>query len=122
MVTFGRRAMPDGFVAPPKKDFDDLAGLMDKQSGHFQELDQWAGKECSEASDLDGLLVLPVSQLAPKIASFFTGKLDQCQAGMTSVAGKARETDKDYASTEHANASSFAGIFGQPLPGFPDIS
>jgi hypothetical protein len=114
--------MPDGFTAPPKKDFDDFAGLMDKQSGHFGELDTWAGKECAEASDLDGVLVLPVALVAPKIAALFTGKLSQCQAGMTSVAGKARETGKDYASTDHANAASFAGIYGQPLPGFPDIS
>lgn len=114
--------MPDGFVAPPKQDFDSFAGLTDKQSGHFKQLDSWAGKECLEASDLDGLLVLPVSQLAPKIASFFTGKLGQCQAGMTDVAGKARETGRDYASTDHASASMFAGIFGQPLPGVPDIS
>src|SRR6266487_7053920 len=101
----GGTGMPEGFVAPPTSDFNAFAGLMDKQAGHFKDLDSWAGKECSEASDLDGLLVLPVSQLAPHIASLFTGKLGQCQGGMTSVAGKARESGKIYAGNEHATAS-----------------
>jgi uncharacterized protein YukE len=113
--------MGNGFTAPPKKDFDSFAGLMGQQAGHFGQLDQWAGKECSEAGDLDGLLVLPVRELAPKIASFFTQKLGRCQAGMTDVAGKARQTGQGYASTENANSSSFANLYGQPLPGFPDI-
>jgi uncharacterized protein YukE len=113
--------MSNGFTAPPKADFDSYAGLMDAQAGHLGDLSKWAGKECSEAHDLDGLLVLPVMELAPKIASFFTQKLGQCQGGMTSVAGKARQTGQDYASTENANAHSFAGVFGQPVPGFPDI-
>jgi hypothetical protein len=113
--------MTDKLKVPPKGDFDSYAGLMDKQSGHFKELDNWVSAHCHDASDLDGLLVLPIQQLAPKIASAFSGKLQQCATGMTGVAGKARETGTDYTTHEHITAQSFAGIYGTPLPGFPDI-
>ncbi|WP_225846507.1 WXG100 family type VII secretion target [Streptomyces sp. HPF1205] len=106
---------------PPQGDFKSYAGLMDKQAGHFKELDNWVTAHCHDASDLDGLLVLPIQELAPKIASAFSGKLSQCATGMSGVAGKARETATDYADNEHATAHSFAGIYGTALPGFPDI-
>ncbi|MBM9503954.1 hypothetical protein [Actinacidiphila acididurans] len=113
--------MTDKLKVPPKGDFDSYAGLMDKQSGHFKELDNWVSAHCHDASDLNGLLVLPIQELAPKIADAFSGKLSQCSAGMTGVAGKARETGTDYSTHEHITAQSFAGIYGKPLPGFPDI-
>lgn len=106
---------------PPQGDFKSYAGLMDKQAGHFKELDNWVSAHCHDASDLDGLLVLPIQELAPKIASAFSGKLTQCSSGMSGIAGKARETATDYANNEHATAQSFAGVYGKPLPAFPDI-
>jgi uncharacterized protein YukE len=111
----------DGFVAPPKSDFDTFAGLMKAQAGHFGQLEAWAGNECSHASDLDGLLVLPVSYFAPKIASFFSQKLGQCQAGMTDVAGRAQTTGQNYASNEQNLVSSVQKIYPSAYPGFPDI-
>lgn len=111
----------DGFVAPPKSDFDTFAGLMKAQAGHFGRLEGWAGSECSHASDLDGLLVLPVSYLAPKIASFFSQKLGQCQAGMTDVAGRAQRTGQAYASNEQALVKSIQQIYPNAIPGFPVI-
>jgi uncharacterized protein YukE len=113
--------MTDKLKVPPKGDFDGYAGLMDKQSGHFKELDNWVSAHCHDASDLDGLLVLPIKELAPQIASAFSAKLSQCATGMSGVAGKARETGTDYTTHEQITAQSFAGIYGTPLPAFPDI-
>lgn len=110
-----------GFVAPPQSDFESFSGLMKTQSGYFGQLKGWAGNECSHASDLDGLLVLPVSYLAPKIASFFTQKLGQCQAGMTDVAGRAATTGQNYASNEQSLVNSVQQIYPNAYPGFPDI-
>lgn len=114
--------MNPGFTAPPSKDFTSFAGLMDDESGHFGELSKWSGKECADADGLDGLLVVPVQEITPHIAKPFTDILNHCKSGMTGMSGKVKETRDDYAKTDHANASSFAGIYGQPLPGFPDIS
>lgn len=111
----------DGFIAPPKSEFDSFAGLMKEQTGHFGQLERWAGNECSHASDLDGLLVLPVSYLAPKIASFFSQKLGQCQAGMTDVAGRATTTGQDYASNEQSLVNTIQTIYPKAYPWFPDI-
>lgn len=113
--------MGTGFSAPPQKDFNSCAALLSTQSGYFGKLDQWAGKQCSQASDLNGLLLLPVMELAPKIGSFFTGKLGQCQSGMAGVSSKTKQMGQNYASNEHTTASSFAGFYGQPLPAFPDL-
>ena len=117
--------MSGGFTVPPKADFDAFAALLDQQSDHFRQLTQWAGKECTDAHDLNGLLVLPVMELAPRIAAFFTQKLTVCQAGMTGVAGKARSTSQAYLDAERTNGSNFADIhtqaFGQALRGFPDL-
>jgi uncharacterized protein YukE len=113
--------MTDRLKVPPGKDFTSYAGLMDKQASHFKALNSWVGAHCHDASDLDGLLVLPVQQLAPTIAAAFSGKLTQCGSGMTGIAGKARETSGDYAGNEHATIHSFAGIYGKPLPAFPDL-
>lgn len=111
----------NGFVAPPKSEFDAFSGLMKAQAGHFGQLERWAGNECSHASDLDGILVLPVSYLAPKIAAFFSQKLGQCQAGMTDVAGRAATTGQNYASNEQSLISSVQTIYPNAYPGFPDI-
>lgn len=113
--------MSDTLKVPPKKDFDSFASLMDDESDHFGELKDWVGKHCHDARDLTGLLVWPIAEFAPHIADLFTGKLSHCQHGMTSVAGKARETAKDYADNEHATIHSFSGIFGTPLSHFPDF-
>lgn len=113
--------MSGGFNAPPQQDFNSCAGLLSKQSADFGQLDQWAGKECSQAQDLNGLLLLPIMELAPKIGSFFSGKLGQCQSGMATVSSKTKEIGQNYASNEHNTSSTFAGFYGQPLPGFPDL-
>ena len=113
--------MGTGFTAPPQKDFNSCAALLSTQSGYFGQLDQWAGKECSQAQDLNGLLVLPIMELAPKIGGYFAGKLAQCQSGMASVSGKTKQIGQNYASNEHATSSTFAGFYGQPLPAFPDL-
>lgn len=113
--------MGGGFVAPPKRDFDAYASLMTAQAGHFGDLGNWSGKQCSDADGLDAPLVLPIALLAPKIGSFFTSKLIQCQAGMSGVAGKAARTGVLYSTAESSNVASIAKIYGNPLPGFPDI-
>lgn len=113
--------MGSGFVAPPKSEFDAYAGLMTSQASHFGELDAWSSKQCSDTNGLDALLVLPIRYLAPEVASFFTSKLGQCEAGMTGVAGKARQTGAAYSSTEAANVAMINKIYGTPLPGFPDL-
>jgi uncharacterized protein YukE len=114
--------MADSFKTPPQGDFASFASLMDKQAGHFGDLAGWARKECGEASDLTGDLVLAVAILAPKLAEAIAGKLDQCNAGMSGVAGKARRTAQAYLSTDSGNADMIARLYGQPLPDFPDIS
>jgi len=113
--------MTHGFTAPPKQDFDTYAGLMDQLSGHFVDLRDWTTGECSDASDLNGLYVFAITELAPRIAALFAEKLAVCQNGMADVGDKARLTGTAYAGAEHANTSNLAKIYGQPLPGFPDI-
>jgi uncharacterized protein YukE len=116
-----RTGLVDGFTAPPKKDFYTYAGLMDKQASHFSQLDKWAGNECSNAGDLDGLLVFPISVIAPRVGSFFAEKLGQCQRGMNDVASRARRTGDAYSSTEQAIVNSINKIYPTPIPGFPDL-
>jgi len=113
--------MTSGFKAPPRADFDTYAGLMEAQAAHFTNLFGWAGQECSEAEDLNGLLLLPLVQSVPKVAAMFTEKLAVCERGMIGVGSKARATAAAYAAAEHANKTNIAKIYGQPLPGFPDI-
>lgn len=114
-----------GFTAPPKADFDSYAALMTKEAGHFKDCVQWAGKECAEASDLNGLLVFPLAILMPKIAQAFTAKLSQCQSGMAGVADRSRRTGAAYDQTERTNAANLSSIgnklFGDPIQGFPDL-
>jgi hypothetical protein len=110
-----------GFIAPPQKDFDAFSGLMTSQANHFATLDNWSAVECSEAGDLNGLLVLPFRSLAPKIASFFTEKLGQCTAGMDDVASRAQQTGQVYQSAEQANVNTAKSIYPNAVPFFPDL-
>jgi uncharacterized protein YukE len=114
-----------GFSAPPKADFDSYAALMIKQSGHFKDCAQWAGRKCTEAGDLNGLLVFPLALLIPKIGQAFAAKLGQCQAGMAGVADRARGTGAAYEQAEHTNTANLTSIgnklFGSPIQGFPDL-
>lgn len=114
--------MTDKLKVPAKADFDNYANLMDKQAGHFKELDNWVTAHCHDASDLDGLLLWPICDLAPRLASEFSAKLTQCSTGMTGIAAKARETATDYTTHEHTTAHTFTRLYGTPLPHFPDIA
>jgi len=113
--------MTPGFKAPPKADFDTYASLMEAQATYFTQLFGWAGQECSAADDLNGLLLLPLVQATPKIAALFSEKLAECERGMIGVGSKARATAAAYAAAEHTNETNIAKIYGQSLPGFPDI-
>ena len=68
--------MTDKLKVPPGGDFDSYASLMDTQAAHFKELGNWVTAHCHDASDLDGLLVRPIRDLAPRLAAEFSTRLE----------------------------------------------
>jgi uncharacterized protein YukE len=105
---------------PPSKDFTDYTSLLNDQGGHFTTLKNWSTEECAQTGGLDGVLAI-LRPIVPELSGFFSGKLTQCDTGMTTVAGKVKETSSDYAHTEHANQVNLQSVYGKPLSGFPDI-
>lgn len=105
---------------PPSKDFTDYTSLVGDQGGHFTTLKNWSTGECSQTDGLDGVLEI-LRPIVPKVSGFFAGQLTHCETGMTTVAGKVKETNSDYAHTEHKNQVNLQSVYGAPLSHFPDI-
>lgn len=109
-----------GFTAPPQRDFEACARLADSQSGHLARLGQWSGAQCADTGGLDGLLY-PLTGVVPRVAALFSGKLAQCQRGMSDVSRKVQLTGSDYARADQASLAAVASVYPAALRGFPDI-
>jgi hypothetical protein len=107
--------------APPKAEFDNLAGLLDAQRGHLGTLGNYAGSTCANGDGLDNALSF-LRQPVADLSTFLNNKFFDCQAGIANAAGNVRYAGYLYHSTDRHAETEIRSVFPSAPSYFPDIT